>query len=52
MQEKRLNRQNLAAMVIQATWRGHLAREELRQLREAKCFGMQETAAVLIQVSY
>ncbi|KAK3561777.1 hypothetical protein QTP86_014201, partial [Hemibagrus guttatus] len=52
MQRKRLNRQNLAAIVIQAMWRGHLVREELRRIREAKRFAMQEAAAVLIQACY
>lgn len=45
-----MNRQNMAATVIQAIWRGHLAQEELRRIREAKYFAMRETAAVLIQV--
>ncbi|XP_053490536.1 abnormal spindle-like microcephaly-associated protein isoform X2 [Ictalurus furcatus] len=52
IQNKRLNRRNTAATVIQAIWRGHLAREELRRIREAKCFAMRETAAVLIQKTY
>lgn len=50
IQKKRMNRQNMAATIIQAIWRGHSAREELRRLREAKYFAMRETAAVLIQV--
>ncbi|XP_026773111.3 abnormal spindle-like microcephaly-associated protein isoform X1 [Pangasianodon hypophthalmus] len=52
IQKKRLNRQNMAATVIQAIWRGHLAREELRRIKEAKRFAMQERAAVLIQKTY
>lgn len=52
IQKKTLNRQNMAATVLQAIWRGHLAREELRRLREAKLFAMRETAAVLIQVQH
>ncbi|KAM9460689.1 abnormal spindle-like microcephaly-associated protein [Clarias gariepinus] len=50
--KKRLNRQNMAATLIQAAWRGHLAREELRRIREAKLFAMQELAAVVIQKKY
>ncbi|XP_060733700.1 abnormal spindle-like microcephaly-associated protein isoform X2 [Tachysurus vachellii] len=52
LKKKRLNRQNVAASIIQAVWRGHVAREELRRIKEAKRFAMQETAAILIQKTY
>lgn len=52
LEEKRLNRRNMAALVIQAAWRGRSAREELKRVREAKRSAMRETAAILIQVSY
>ncbi|XP_036443214.1 abnormal spindle-like microcephaly-associated protein [Colossoma macropomum] len=52
LQKRRLKRHNRAATTIQAFWRGYSAQRELRRMKEAKHFAIQNRAAVLIQKTY
>lgn len=50
LQKSRAKQQNLAATIIQASWRGHAVRIRLRCEREAQFQALQHKAATLIQV--
>ncbi|KAL1251232.1 hypothetical protein QQF64_019028 [Cirrhinus molitorella] len=49
---RRMIRQNKAAIMIQAFWRGYVAREKLRVLKKEKQFALQNAAATVIQRTY
>lgn len=50
LQKCRAKRQNRAAVVIQAAWRGYAARNRLRLKREAQVRARRQVAASVIQV--
>lgn len=50
LQKSRAKKQNLAAAIIQASWRGHAVRIRLRREREAQFQALQHKAATVIQV--
>lgn len=50
LQKRRAKRQKEAAAVIQAVWRGFVARNRLRLQKQAHLRALQHQAATLIQV--
>lgn len=52
LHKKKLNRQKIAATIIQTYWKGHSARLELRRIKEAKLLDIQNAAAIKIQVCH
>lgn len=50
LQKCRDKKQNQAAMVIQAVWRGHAVRNGLRREKRARLQASQHQAATLLQV--
>lgn len=50
LQRRRAKKHNQAAIIIQSLWRGHVARERLRQEKKAQMRALQNEAATVIQV--